>query len=109
MLSIQNITAQEGENVTITCKAVSDRSPHFQWLALMPNGSFEALHSKSSQFVPKIGNDRLHAQTLRLVDVSQEDDRVYYCMVGDDRGYDYKAFHLRVSPRSATSKGKCSK
>ena len=106
MLPIQNITAQEGENVTITCKAVSDGLPHFQWLALMPNGSFEALNSKLSQFVP---NGRLHAQALRLVNVSREDDKVYYCMVGDDRGYDYKAFHLSVSPRSATSEGKCSK
>ena len=102
---MQNITAYEGENVTITCKAANNLVPHFQWAVQRPNGSIEILDSKSRQFAPKSGNDGLYTENLRLINIKREDEKVYYCMVGDDGGYDFQTVHLRVLPRPVTSEG----
>ena len=44
---------------------------------------------------------------LGLVNVTERDERVYYCIVGDDHGYNYQMFQLNVIPRSDTQGGKC--
>ena len=106
--SVLNITAFEGDNVTITCKAISDSYPHFQWLILRPNGSLEVLDPglDEDDYIWKSDNERWHGVNLRLVNVTQEDEREYVCMVGDDRGYDYQKFQLKVLPRLITTKGR---
>ena len=105
---MQNITAFEGDNVTITCKAISDSYPHFQWLILRPNGSLEVLDPglDEDDYIWKSDNKRWHGVNLRLVNVTQKDEREYACMVGDDRGYDYQKFQLKVLPRLITTKGR---
>jgi hypothetical protein len=40
---------------------------------------------------------------LRLINVRQKDERAYYCIVGDDRGYMYQKFHINVEPRPVTT------
>ena len=106
--SIKNITAYEGDNVTITCKAVSDGLPHFQWVVL-ENGTFHVLDPGMSQkdYIWKSENPRWHGVNLRLNNVTKEDERDYYCVVGDDRGYDHQKFQLRVLPRPVTPGSKC--
>ena len=106
--SMDNITAYEGDNVTITCKAISDSLPHFQWLIFRPNGSLEVLDPglDEEDYIWKSDNERWHGVHLLLVNVTQKDEREYVCMVGDDRGYDYQKFQLKVVPRPITTKGK---
>ena len=106
--SLKNITAYEGDNVTITCKAVSDGLPHFQWM-IKQNNTFKVLDPglSADEYVWKSDSDRWHGVNLRLVNVTQKDERVYYCIVGDDRGYDHQWFQLSVIPRPVTTEGKC--
>jgi hypothetical protein len=105
--SIENITAYEGDNVTVTCKAVSDGLPHFQF-AVLENGTFKVLGPalvSPEDYVWNIYNNRWHGVKLRLVNVTRKDERIYYCMVGDDRGFDYEKFQLKVLPRPVTPEG----
>ena len=106
--SMANITAYEGDNVTVTCKAISDSLPHFQWLIFRPNGSLEVLDPglDEEDYIWKSESYRWHGVKLRLVNVTQEDGREYVCMVGDDGGYDFQKFQLKVVPRPNTTKGK---
>ena len=98
--NIKNITAYEGDNVTITCKAVSDGLPNFQWV-IKQNNTFKVLDPglSADEYIWKSDSDRWHGVNLRLVNVTQKDERGYYCIVGDDRGYDYQTFQLNVIPR----------
>ena len=106
--SMANITAYEGDNVTITCKVISDSLPHFQWLILRPNGSFGVLDPglDEEDYIWKSVNERWHGVRLLLVNITQKDEREYFCIVGDDRGYDLQKFQLKVVPRPITTKGK---
>ena len=106
--SMQNITAYEGDSMTITCKAISDSLPHFQWLTVRPNGSLEVLDPGLSDedSTWKGDSDRWHGVKLRLVNVTQEDGREYVCMVGNNLGYDFQKFHLKVIPRPTSPQGK---
>ncbi|CAB3977038.1 fibroblast growth factor receptor 4-like, partial [Paramuricea clavata] len=107
LLSMDNITAYEGDNVTATCKAVSDGLPHFQF-ALLENGTFNVLDPGLSpeDYVWKSNKVRWHGVNLRLVNVTRKDERNYYCMVGDDRGFDYVKFYIKVLPRPVTPEAK---
>ena len=87
--------------MTITCKVISDGMPHFQWVAL-ENNTFHVLDPGMS---PKIYI--WDGVNLRLNNVTQEDERDYYCRVGDDGGYDYQKFQLRVLPKPVTPESKC--
>jgi hypothetical protein len=104
---IDNVTAYEGDNVTVTCKAVSYARPHFQF-AVLENGTFKVLDPGLSQedYVWKSDNVRWHGVKLRVVNVTRKDERNYYCMVGDDRGFDYVKFYIKVNPRPVTPEGK---
>lgn len=102
----QKITAYEGENVTITCKDVNNSLPHFQWATRDSENAVEFLCPTKNE-EDRISKNGLHNVSLRLVNVSQEDEKDYYCIVGNDRKYDYQNFQLEVLPRSVTSEGKC--
>ena len=101
------VTAYKGDNVTITCKAVSDGVPHFQW-AVKQNNSFKVLDPGLSQneYVWQSNDGRWHGVNLRLVNVTQKDERGYYCIVRDGRRYDYQKFQLNVIPRPVSSDDK---
>jgi hypothetical protein len=103
---IENITAYEGDNVTVTCKAISDSLPHFQF-SVLENGTFKVLDPGLSpeDYVWKSDNIYWHGVKLRLVNVTRKDERIYNCMVGDDRGFEHQTFQLKVLPRPATPEG----
>ena len=93
--------------MTITCKDVNNSLPHFQWATRDSENAVEflcpALNVENG--TSKSGNKH----NLLLVNVSREDEKDYYCIVGDDRKYEYQNFQLRVLPRLVTSEGKCSR
>ena len=105
----KNITKYEGENVTFTCKAVSDSMPHFEWIVVKENDTVEVLDPGLSddEYLWDSGDERWHGVKLRLVNVTQEDSREYLCMVGDDHGYSIQKFFLKVLERPATTTSKC--
>ena len=107
--STQNVTKFEGEDVEFTCKAISDSLPHFQWITMGVNDTVNVIDPGLSEdeYIWKSNNPRWHGVKLRLVNVTQEDENDYYCMVGDDRGYAYQKFQLKVLPRPVTTSGKC--
>ena len=65
---IDNVTAYEGDNVTVTCKAVSYARPHFQF-AVLENGTFNVLDPGLSpeDYVWKSDNKPWQGVKLRLV------------------------------------------
>ena len=97
---VKNITAYKGDNVTITCKAVSKSLPHFQWV-VKQNNTFKVLNPGLSrnEYISQSDDGLSHAVNLRLVNVTQKDERGYYCIVGDHHRY-YQKFQLNVIPRS---------
>ena len=106
---MDNVTAYEGDNVTLTCKAISDALPHFQWIIHNPkkNNSIEVLDPGLEQGEYTCENDKppWHCVKLLLVNVSRKDERQYYCMVGDGRGFNQETVWLKVLPRPIAPEG----
>ena len=106
--SIDNITAFEGDDITVTCKAlhdvndvndVNDGQLRFQF-GVLENGTWILDPGLSSEdYVWKSDNVRWHGVNLRLVNVTPKDEGNYYCMVGDYRGLDHFTFYIKVLPR----------
>lgn len=102
--------AYEGNDVTITCKDVNHSLPLFQWATRDSKNAVEFLCPAltEEERMSRSSNEQLQNVSLRLVNVSQEDEKDYYCIVGDDREYDYQKFQLSVLPPTpVTSEGKC--
>ncbi|XP_046864715.1 fibroblast growth factor receptor-like [Xenia sp. Carnegie-2017] len=102
---MKNITAYEGDNVKATCKAFSDSLPHFQWAVVEgENATVRVLDPNLSEdeFIWKGGNKRYHGVHILFNNVTKKDERYYYCVVGDNRGYDKTRFYLHVLPRPMT-------
>ena len=104
-----NVTAYEGDNVTFTCKAISDALPHFEWIIHNPKkkNSIEVLDPglEQDEYICENDKPRWHCVKLLLVNVSRKDERRYYCMAGDYRGHSQESVWLKVLPRPFTSKG----
>ncbi|XP_031555241.1 fibroblast growth factor receptor 2-like [Actinia tenebrosa] len=117
ILSIDNVTAWVGENVTLACKAMSDSMPHFQWIRwftpyfnVSNNSSapFEVIKQKavdpSSHILRPPLNRKFafHGVKLTLYNVSKKDEGRYSCVVGNAVGYSYEHGFLIVKDGSAT-------
>ena len=97
---MENVTVYRGENASLTCKALSDSMPHFQWLRWFPvrsNGSIESPHyeivNKEDRYqrvvVQPSGNKMFdfHGVKLTLLNVTKRDEGKYTCIVGNAVGY----------------------
>ncbi|XP_027058170.1 fibroblast growth factor receptor-like 1 [Pocillopora damicornis] len=108
VLPMENVTVYRGENASLTCKALSDSMPHFQWLRWFPvrsngsanssvNGSIESPHyeivnkGETDQLVivpPSSGKKfDFHGVKLTLLNVTKRDEGKYTCMVRNAVGY----------------------
>ena len=108
VLPMENVTVYRGENASLTCKALSDSMPHFQWLRWFPvrsngsanssvNGSIESPHyeivnkGETDQHVilPSSSDKRFdfHGVKLTLLNVTKRDEGKYTCMVRNAVGY----------------------
>ena len=99
---MKNITAYEGDNVKATCKAFSDSLPHFQWAVVEgENATVRVLDPNLSkeELIWKGEDERYHGVHILFNNVTKKDERYYYCVVGDNRGYDKTRFYLHVIPR----------
>ncbi|XP_028403298.1 fibroblast growth factor receptor 4-like isoform X3 [Dendronephthya gigantea] len=103
---MENITAYEGDNVTFICRGYSDALPHFQWIVKNPkkNNSIEVLPSglERDDYICDNKRPPWHCAKLLLLNVSREDERQYYCMAGDARGWSKETVWLKVLPRRFT-------
>ena len=113
VLPMENVTVYRGENASLTCKALSDSMPHFQWLRWFPtpfnnstNGSIESPHyeivnkEETDQHViaPPGGKKfDFHGVKLTLVNVTEKDVGKYTCIVGNAVGYGVE--HAFISVR----------
>ena len=105
---MENVTVYRGENASLTCKALSDSMPHFQWLRWFPvrsngsanssvNGSIESPHyeivneGETDQHVIVIPSGSkmfdFHGVKLTLLNVTKRDEGKYTCIVGNAVGY----------------------
>ncbi|XP_028403293.1 fibroblast growth factor receptor 4-like [Dendronephthya gigantea] len=104
---MKNKTAYEGDDVTLTCSAFSDALPHFQWIVKNPkkNNSIEVLNPGLEQddYICEGEKERWHCVKLLLRNVSRKDERQYYCMAGDERGWSKETVWLKVLPRPVTT------
>ena len=100
MKKIQNITAYNGDSVTVLCQAYSYVLPEFAWLIydkVHKNMSALKPRIKEHEYLPPTSSDRrLHGFKLFLPSVSFEDQREYTCLAANQFGYDYKSFFLYV-------------
>ncbi|XP_022806017.1 fibroblast growth factor receptor-like 1 isoform X1 [Stylophora pistillata] len=108
VLPMENVTVNRGENASLTCKALSDSMPHFQWLRWFPmltNGSvnssvddsIESLHyeilnedvTDQHVIVPPSNNKKFefHGVKLTLLNVTKKEEGKYSCLVGNAVGY----------------------
>ncbi|XP_066015609.1 fibroblast growth factor receptor-like 1 isoform X3 [Pocillopora verrucosa] len=100
VLPMENVTVYRGENASLTCKALSDSMPHFQWLRWFPvrsNGSIESPHyeivNKEDRYqrvvVQPSGNKMFyfHGVKLTLLNITKRDEGKYTCIVGNAVGY----------------------
>ncbi|XP_046850988.1 fibroblast growth factor receptor 4-like isoform X2 [Xenia sp. Carnegie-2017] len=102
---MKNITAYEGDNVKATCKAFCDSLPHFQWAVVEgENATVRVLDPNLSkdEFIWKGKNKRYHGVHILFINVTKKDERYYYCVVGNNWGYDKTRFYLHVIPRPMT-------
>ncbi|XP_066015526.1 fibroblast growth factor receptor-like 1 isoform X2 [Pocillopora verrucosa] len=108
VLPMENVTVYRGENASLTCKALSDSMPHFQWLRWFPvrsngsanssvSGSIESPHyeivnkgdTDQHVIVPPSGGKKFdfHGVKLTLLDVTKRDEGKYTCIVGNAAGH----------------------
>ena len=108
---IDNVTAYVGDNVTVVCKAISDGSPHFQWLTMNEGKTnMTVLKPKLGQhqyLVPSREN-KWHGVKLFFPNVSYEDQGEYTCMAGNNIGMGFSSFFLQVIARPTAGAGNCS-
>ena len=101
---MENVTVYRGENASLTCKALSDSMPHFQWLRWFPtsfnsstNGPIESPHyeivnkedADQHVIIPSSGGKKFdfHGVKLTLLNVTKRDEGKYTCIVGNAVGY----------------------
>ena len=100
---MENVTVYRGENASLTCKALSDSMPHFQWLRSFPtsfnsstNGSIEIPHyeivnkedADQNVIMPSSGvKIDFHVVKLTLLNVTKRDEGKYTCIVGNAVGF----------------------
>ena len=116
VLPMENVTVYRGENASLTCKALSDSMPHFQWLRWFhthsnssTNGSIESPHyeivnkddADQHVIVPPTSSKKFdfHGVKLTLVNVTKKDVGKYTCIVGNAVGYAVEHAYISVRDR----------
>ena len=118
VLPMDNVTVHEGENATFLCKALSDSYPHFQWLrwhSSPSNGTTNSTLEHPHYEVVKLDQDEhlvlsksskfdFYGVKLTLVNVTEEDERKYTCIVGNAVGYAVEQAYIILKRKNAGKK-----
>ncbi|XP_048585178.1 fibroblast growth factor receptor 4 [Nematostella vectensis] len=112
---IPNVTARNGDNVTLKCNAMSDSMPRFRWLILTspqnasslinetPNHYKVIKQSRHADYIVRIKHDRwrvLHVYKLMLVNVGQKHVGMYTCNASNTHGFSLRHTFLTVASSS---------
>ncbi|PFX15764.1 Fibroblast growth factor receptor 1 [Stylophora pistillata] len=117
VLHMESVTVNQRDNASLTCRALSDSVPHFQWLRWFPmrtngsanslaKGSIESVHyeieneDKTEQHVivpeSKGKMTDFHAVKLTLVNATKKDEGKYTWIVRNADGYAVEHAYITV-------------
>ena len=113
---MKNVTVYEGQNATLSCEALSDSMPHFQWLRwfssftnssgnVTGNFSYEVLKQNNRSIhkvlVSPTGNKfDFHAVSMTMVNVTKKSEGKYTCIVGNAIGYAAESAYIIVHEKT---------
>ena len=109
---MKNVTVYEGQNATLSCEALSDSMPHFQWLRwfssftnssgnVTGNFSYEVL-KQNNRSIHKVlvspTGDKFdfHGVSMTIINVTKETEGKYTCIVGNAIGYGVESAYIIV-------------